>query len=418
MNRSSVARQNVHFQQITRDYEEIRKLISLLPADKFRFTFFQEQNVAPYKYLLDAKIRSVSGISSYGSPMVRDGLTIEIFLPFNYPEKELPRLRIEPPLFHPHVRLPLPILGDRMGTWVDPREQRGGLGSLLLWVLHSLVYQPSYIIPSAADIANREALAWFHYWNMVFQNSQVSGLFPTDPIQLPEASTFIPKTFEVEAVKGINNRKFKVDAGHPNEQVIVSSGKSFEILETKPAYQPETGRTPSFKTSMGSNFRGASRDQKLYLKPKAVEQIFEHIGWGKRTAENRVEQGGILVGNVIQDENQVLFGVVEEAIPGRFAKGNSAYLEMDHETWKGMFDEVDQILDANPDDRMQIIGWYHTHPNMLDVFMSSTNSDTQQHTFPNDWQFAIVFNPQREIWRVFHGRDVDECQGYFIANES
>lgn len=411
MNRSSEVRHSAHYQQREKDFEEINKLIKMLPEDRFRFTFFRDQNSAPFKYLVQAKIRSVMRITGYGAPYYINQLDLEIFLPFHYPEKAQPRMRIDPPLFHPHVRLPIPVISDRLGSWIDPRSNQGGLGGFLLWALHSLVYQPAYILPDAAEIGNREALAWFRYWESAFKNYQVQGLFPTDPIQLPEIRAFTPKTFEVEGEK-----RFEVSAARP-ERMVIASGKSFQILETRPPYQPELAEIPAFRTSLQSNFRGSSQVHKVYLKPNAAEHIFEHIGWGKETSDNRVEQGGILVGRVIQDEQQSFIGIVEEAIPGRFAKGNSAYLEMDHETWKNMYDQADRILDARPEERLQIIGWYHTHPKGLDVFMSTTDLDTQQQTFANDWQFAIVLNPQKKTWRAFRGKEAQECLGFLVAAE-
>jgi len=82
---------------------------------------------------------------------------------------------------------------------------------------------------------------------------------------------------------------------------------------------------------------------------------------------------------------------------------------MTHETWKDMLDVVDNL-----DSKLQIVGWYHTHPNDLDVFMSGTDTATQARVFSHDWQFAIVLNPHKKIWRSFYGANSNECQGYVI----
>jgi len=89
---------------------------------------------------------------------------------------------------------------------------------------------------------------------------------------------------------------------------------------------------------------------------------------------------------------------------------------MTHETWKEMLDKADKLLEQSGS-ALQIIGWYHTHPNTLDVFMSGTDQNTQSRLFGNDWQFAIVLNPQKRIWCAFYGSHSTECQGYIIDNE-
>jgi proteasome lid subunit RPN8/RPN11 len=99
------------------------------------------------------------------------------------------------------------------------------------------------------------------------------------------------------------------------------------------------------------------------------------------------------------------------------AKGSSVHLEMTHDTWKEMLDSADKLLEQSPQRELQIIGWYHTHPNGLQVFMSGTDRDTQSRMFAHDWQFAVVLNPQKQRWRAFFGHTARECKGYVIADE-
>ena len=146
-----------------------------------------------------------------------------------------------------------------------------------------------------------------------------------------------------------------------------------------------------------------------------MKEIKKHILWGKKVKENQVEQGGILIGKVIKCERKINYGIVENAIPGTLAKGTSAYLEMNHKTWKEMIDEVDKIIDDHPKEQLQIIGWYHTHPNNLSIFMSGTDRNTQCSFFPNHWQFAVVLNPHKKIWGAFYGKDSKKCNGFIVA---
>jgi len=79
-----------------------------------------------------------------------------------------------------------------------------------------------------------------------------------------------------------------------------------------------------------------------------------------------------------------------------------------------MIDMVDVYLEENPDKSVQIIGWYHTHPRNLGVFMSHTDINTQKLHFNKNWHYAIVLNPQKKIWKAFYGEQAHECLGYFM----
>ena len=151
--------------------------------------------------------------------------------------------------------------------------------------------------------------------------------------------------------------------------------------------------------------------QEFYLTKEAFQTIASHISWGKYSTSNQVEQGGILLGTVYKNpETNIIYGMAEQAVNGSLARGSAAYLEVTHETWREMLNQVDRIYP-----NLQIIGWYHTHPNSLDVFMSGTDQTTQRRLFSQDWQFAIVLNPHRTIWRAFYGRNSTECKGYVLS---
>jgi proteasome lid subunit RPN8/RPN11 len=79
-----------------------------------------------------------------------------------------------------------------------------------------------------------------------------------------------------------------------------------------------------------------------------------------------------------------------------------------------MIDKLDLINEDNQEDELQVIGWYHTHPGRLSVFMSGTDLNTQSKMFSMVWQFAIVLNPQKQLWRAFSGSKAKECKGYML----
>jgi proteasome lid subunit RPN8/RPN11 len=311
-------------------------------------------------------------------------------------------------LFHPHFTEPN-FLSELLGggsKWVDymdDRETESDIGSYLLRVAKSLIYEEGYINHNAIKVANPRALDYY-------QNRLCSQphLFPTDNVQLPVCG--LPENLNYEATR---KQSFQI---HQAESSNVSNRKvKFEVKEEKPAYSPALRIKTDLQTiySLDSNFRSEppfSLGCEFYLTMSAFNTIQDHIGWGIRTHDNTVEQGGILLGHAYRNpDTSVVYAIAEQAISGRSARGTAGYLEITHETWKEMLDSVDRMHTD-----LQLIGWYHTHPNNLDVFMSGTDQTTQQRLFGNDWQFAIVLNPHKKIWRAFYGSASSECRGYVI----
>ncbi len=197
--------------------------------------------------------------------------------------------------------------------------------------------------------------------------------------------------------------------------------KLFQIKSIAPQYELPTKRHGLVNTTeslVADLHPHASREFRLYFTQQSFHQVEHHIGWGQRTDDNGVEQGGLLLGNAyIDSEENLVFAIVRNAIAGLKARGSGAYLDMTHETWAEMLAQVDAITDADPDSSLQIVGWYHTHPNTLDVFMSGTDKNTQRTFFRAEWQFAVVLNPHKKLWRVYHGSESAQCEGFVIQAE-
>jgi proteasome lid subunit RPN8/RPN11 len=314
-----------------------------------------------------------------------------------------------PCLFHPHFTEPKflsGILSDGKSKWVDYmkiEEFEPDIGSYLLRVAKSLIYDKEYINPNALNVANPKALEL--YQSHCYSESR---LFPTDNVQFS-----LTGSSEYPEPEVIAKPKFLLN---PSQQPTASPKKvKFEVKEAKPAYAPALRKKSDLQTvnSLNSNFRRESDfslGYEFYLTMSAFKTIKDHIGWGNSTHENRVEQGGILLGHAYRNpDTNVVYAIAEQAISGRLARGSAGYLEVTHETWKEMLDDMDNLHTG-----LQLIGWYHTHPNTLDVFMSGTDRTTQQRLFGNDWQFAIVLNPHKRIWRAFYGSNSSECRGYVL----
>ncbi len=329
-----------------------------------------------------------------------------------------------PCLYHPHFTLPtlsrwssmiLPPIQIQKIRWVDYEETNlsgtsgVSLGFYLLKVAKSLIYQEGYIKENTSKIANNEALEWY-----LQDKREHPEHYPTDRINLP-SHKFKPGS-SISYQTNFDSQDVDEQSNRSTQSAQLSRKIKFTIQEQKPAYTPILREKTDLKINrrLDSDFRighNSSMQQEFYLTKEAFQTIASHISWGQYSTSNQVEQGGILLGTVYKNpETNIIYGMAEQAVNGSLARGSAAYLEVTHETWREMLNQVDRIYP-----NLQIIGWYHTHPNSLDVFMSGTDQTTQRRLFSQDWQFAIVLNPHRTIWRAFYGRNSTECKGYVLS---
>lgn len=151
-------------------------------------------------------------------------------------------------------------------------------------------------------------------------------------------------------------------------------------------------------------------DDILFVRQGAVDQINRHIGWGQRNWENIHEQGGLLIGERCCGRDGKEFAIVTEALSAATESRSSVYVKFDHAAWNSLINKHDHLKQTSPGfENTSIIGWYHTHPNNLDCFMSGTDLATQRSIFYRPWNYAIVLNPHRELIVAFVGAQAKAC---------
>ena len=191
----------------------------------------------------------------------------------------------------------------------------------------------------------------------------------------------------------------------------------FLVVSVLPEYQPLPWNELQLDTDVAlkASCKEGSTPDCIYIGADAWDKIAAHIAWAQDVQSNSVEQGGLLLGRAYRyGEAGLIYGMVEKAIPAYTAEGSMAYVKFSHNTWKHMMEEFDALTNQEEWADLQIIGWYHTHPGRLSVFMSGTDLNTQRKMFSKNWQFAIVLNPQKQTWRAFRGADARECNGEII----
>ncbi len=385
-----------------------------------------DSGIPPKEYTFELNIKSIADIRSDYSPLEKDKWLLKVRLPRRAettPDCEfLSKGGFMKP-FHPHVK---PTFMGK-GSWIDYKkpEPDETLLDLVLRICRSLQFDPNYIDTSldTKHIGNEKALIWF---KTIHEKSPDS--FPRDKNVIEPVYQILPQSPSEHGLETLDQAEAINDKAASETPNIQSSSddenlalkdeinaplkKKFSIsLATEP-YRPKRGTKPNLtiEEELNSDVRATGLRNELYVLTSAREDLFNHIDWTAKSPENLVEQGGLLLGEVYFDEaSNAHIGVVERAIAAKSAESSATHLSLSHNVWREMTEKIDEEM---PD--KQIIGWYHTHPNRLDVYMSEADLNTQRMMFPNDWQFAVILNPHRRIWRSFIGYSGVECQGFFV----
>ena len=149
------------------------------------------------------------------------------------------------------------------------------------------------------------------------------------------------------------------------------------------------------------NYKTGASNYLLYILKDAANAILSFIEWDKHTEHNHTEVCGFMIGHHYYDESKdIYYTEVESIITVPTDMSTEVYLQLSTDS---MF-AIEQALDAynaehNTD--CKFIGWFHTHPNSLPVFMSSTDLITQTRYFSDDLGYAIVLNPHKLYWKAF-----------------
>jgi len=166
------------------------------------------------------------------------------------------------------------------------------------------------------------------------------------------------------------------------------------------------------ETIMNSQF-GELDGEKILFTPKSIAQYEEYIDYGKKTAKNLNELGVALVGVQYVLNGQRL-DIVDEVIPFYKAIGTPARLDIPNEAYEETHEILNQLrLEYAGGERLNIVGWLHTHPDPYPVFMSGVDKPTQKQNFKD--QFAVVVNPHRKIKGAYFGENSIPCAMAEIA---
>lgn len=179
---------------------------------------------------------------------------------------------------------------------------------------------------------------------------------------------------------------------------------------------------PGTQTGLWSSFA----PRLLLYTSRAARRQRELIGWLRKDfPRNRCEQGGLLIGRHIRDaEGRPFQAEVLEVLEAQAETRTPGYIE-----WSGM-EEIrlqrqfwalkEKLARSDPAlaEQLCILGWWHTHPNDLPVFMSSIDREQQALKYPRPEQYAVVLNPCTGIWRAYAGGQAEEVPAVMLLEEA
>lgn len=158
----------------------------------------------------------------------------------------------------------------------------------------------------------------------------------------------------------------------------------------------------------------------VFSSQTAKTLLRDTIGWGRYDfPRSRKEQGGWLIGRHFSDDHGcIMKSEVLYILEAQTDVREPGYIEWsaleDIRLQRAFFEIRRTLAETDPDaaQNIELIGWWHTHPNRLSVFLSSTDQSTICTKFNKPGHYSVVLNPHRKIWRVFAGPDAVEIHGF------
>ena len=465
---------------LIRHLTSLHRLIKEFP-DRINIVESLKEDEISSIYYLKLKLSFPSLIIDPKNPqstIVWDGYSVRVEFKEEQNDYLVPSLHFVSPdfiPFHPYIERNYNDNSHSVGLWVGPtsNEDTKSFACYILKMIRSLIYDPHYINNFEQDVPGDLKALEFYNAQQRTPNHLREYEFPLEMIpreimfelcqeyksvntitsshanleannsNLLDTASHSPAKDNTSGMVQPKNRKFSIEgqkvsqlpSSHHSSDIKhhdrmkdysateaekTRTKKKFKIAksESRSSYEIEWGEPPESIEIIDEYIKRSRRytDYICVLYESAWEEIKSHIDWELKRNTN--EQGGLMLGRVFkQPEPGYVYGVVTKTIPGNLAISNDRFMVLSAEAWKEMLSEYDKSIQTSKEG-LEVIGWYHTHPNKLDVFFSDTDLETQQRFFSQPWHLATVVNPHREALRTFHGRNARECSTFIVRDNS
>jgi proteasome lid subunit RPN8/RPN11 len=178
----------------------------------------------------------------------------------------------------------------------------------------------------------------------------------------------------------------------PNPPTLLTSDESLKVID----------RAYPFDDSNLWGWNPPESPFPVFIHHRANRFVARHASQN----QNR-EIGGLLLGRVCRDPiDDMLYPIISDAIPARYATEARGHLTFTRQTW---LDFMRQREERHPN--KEVLGWYHTHPG-LDIFLSEWDLMIHRHFFRHEWQVALVVDPHQDAggFFVWLGEDILDPQ--------
>lgn len=148
----------------------------------------------------------------------------------------------------------------------------------------------------------------------------------------------------------------------------------------------------------------------VLLRQEALQAIDDH-----GLSDVRTELGGVLLGRAFQYRGQT-YVQVDAAVSAKSTEHGPVHFTFTADAWAQIHREREEYYPG-----MQIVGWFHTHPN-LGVFYSSDDVVVHSVAFDMPWHVGLVVDPVRRQccffgWvpseRETNGRELKPIHGFY-----
>jgi proteasome lid subunit RPN8/RPN11 len=176
-----------------------------------------------------------------------------------------------------------------------------------------------------------------------------------------------------------------------------------EVQEARPGRRRRPDRDRHFAVcACGAR---AVDDLPIFIDVDVLAEIEAHA-----QSDTSVELGGVLLGGQFEDEDGEPFVLVLDSLRAEHYQSSGSHFKFTHDTWT----EITRQRDGFADD-LQMVGWYHTHPN-LGVFLSSMDRFICENFFNRPLDVALVVDPLRGDRGWFYwgdtGRRLPRAKGF------
>ena len=156
-----------------------------------------------------------------------------------------------------------------------------------------------------------------------------------------------------------------------------------EVEESEPEVQLRPDQNKHF--AVVSVYEPEEPDLPVFVDLDTLRDMEEHA-----VSNTNVELGGVMLGGQYLDPQGRPFVLVSDSLRAQHFEATKGSFKFTHDTWEQITRERDEFPDE-----LQMIGWYHTHPDW-GVFLSGMDMFICDHFFNKKLDLALVIDPCRQ----------------------